>query len=127
MEWTSIFSEIIKGLIGIALTALGGIVAALINRYIKNEQAKDAIANLHELVHNAVLETYQVYVEELKDRNIFDERAQKTALASCLRTIKENMPAAVEKWLRGQYEDVDAYLTGRIEAMIGELKNNAHK
>ena len=119
--------EVIIYLIGFALTAIGGAVTYLINKHIKNEQAKDTVASFNDLVRISVLEVYQTYVQELKDRDIFDERAQKSALNAALRLIQENMPARVQTWLNENYADVEAFIKTNIEAQIGALKNSARK
>ena len=127
MNGTEIVKEVIIYLIGFALTAIGGAVTYLINKHIKNEQAKDTVASFNDLVRISVLEVYQTYVQELKDRDIFDERAQKSALNAALRLIQENMPARVQTWLNENYADVEAFIKTNIEAQIGALKNSARK
>lgn len=124
MDWNAIFSEIILAIVGIILTAIGGFVAAQIDKYVKNEQLKTTIASFHELVRDSVLETYQVYVEGLKANGMFTEKAQNTALSTCLEMIKANMPERVEKWLKSNVKGVDGYIISQIEAQIGALKNS---
>ena len=124
MDYNAIFTELIIGIIGLVLSAVGAIIAVLINKYVANENLKTTLASFHDLIRNSVLETYQKYVEELKDKNMFDENAQKTALAACLSIIKANMPQRVEKWLKSNVSDIDEYLKSNIEAQIGALKNS---
>ena len=127
MDWNSILTEVLIGLIGLILTALGSVIAYLIDKYVKNEQLKTTLSSFHDLVKNSVLETYQKYVEELKDNDMFDLKAQKTALAACLDLIKSNMPQNVKTWLTANVSDIDGYLISNIEAQIGALKNSAQK
>jgi hypothetical protein len=124
MDYNAILTELIIGIIGLVLSAIGAIVAVLINKYVANEKLKTTLASFHDLVRNSVLETYQKYVEELKDKNMFDANAQKTALSACLSIIKANMPQRVETWLKSNVSNVEAYLISNIEAQIGELKNS---
>ena len=119
MDWNSILTEILLAIIGV----VGTFFTYLINRYIKNEELKGIINSLNDLVRNSVLEVYQTYVEELKDKNIFDEEAQKEALKRCLDLINRNIPDNVEKWLKWNYADAEKYLKSLIEAQIGLLKN----
>ena len=125
MNWSEILKEIILGVIGILISGLGVYVTYLINKHIKNEELKRIINSLNELAQNAVLETYQIYVEALKGSNSFDYKAQKTAFERTLKTIKANMPADVKTWLEANYKDVDRYLRTLIEAQIGLLKSKA--
>ena len=80
--------------------------------------------SLNEIVKNAVLEVYQTYVQELKDKDIFDKEAQKIALEHALKIIKENIPEKVETWLKTNITNYQEYLKGLIEAQIGALKNS---
>ena len=123
MNWGEILTQIILSIVGIILSSLGVYVTYFINKKIKNEELKRLINSLNELVQNAVLETYQTYVEELKNKNIFDAEAQKNAYNHALHLIKVNMPADVEKWLQANFTDVERYLKTLIEANIGLLKN----
>ena len=124
MDWNSILTEVFIGLIGLIIAALGSLITYLINKYVKNEKLKTTINSFHELARSSVLTTYQVYVEELKNKNMFDAQAQKTALTACLDLIKVNMPEAVKKWLTDNVGDVDGYIKDEIEAQIGALKNS---
>ncbi len=122
MNWESILTEIILSIAGIVFTALGGLVSYWISKKIKDDKLKTIMTSLNEVIKNAVLETYQTYVEELKDKNMFDEKAQKKALERCLTIIKTNMPLEVKNWLEANYDDITAYLKGLIEAQIALLK-----
>ena len=125
--WENILTQVILYVLGFALTAIFSAITYLINKHIKNEQAKDAAASFSELVRVSVLEVYQTCVEELKDRDIFDHEAQKAALNAAQKLIRENMPARVERWLCANYGDVEGFITTNIEAQIGALKNSGRK
>lgn len=125
MNWNSILTELIIGLIGVIISGLGIYVTYLINKWIKDQELKDMINSLNEIIRNAVLEVYQTYVQELKDKNIFDKEAQKIALEQALKIIKENMPEKIEAWLKTNITNYQEYLIGLIEAQIGALKNSS--
>lgn len=124
MNWNNILTELIIGLIGIVISGLGIYVTYLINKWVKNQETKDIINSLNEIVKNAVLEVYQTYVEELKDKDIFDKEAQNIALERALKIIKENIPEKVETWLKTNFVAYQEYIKGLIEAQIGALKNS---
>ena len=126
MNWSEIFIQLIRGVLGIVFSGLGIYVTYLINRYIKDKELKRIISSLHDLVQKAVLDTYQTYVEALKNKNIFDKEAQKNALERSLNIIKTNMSADVKNWLEANFEDVEQYLKTLIEANIGLLKNKVN-
>lgn len=127
MDWNEIGTQVILGIIGILITGLGTLITYLINKYVKNDQLKSIISSLNQTVQNAVLETYQTYVEALKKDGMFDAEAQKEALSRALENIKTNLPADVMNWLKENYDDIDAYLKTLIESCIGLLKNQGTK
>ncbi len=123
MNWSQIFTEIIVGIAGVLISALGVFITYLINKYIKDQKTKDIINSLHQVVRDSVLEVYQTYVEYLKENDMFDAKAQKLALERCLTLIKTNMSRDVKLWLEANVGDITAYLKSLIEAQIGSLKN----
>ena len=127
MDWNTIGTQIITGIFEFIISAVGIYIIYLINKYIKNEKLKTILNSLHNLIKNSVLEVYQTYVEELKDKNIFDAKAQKKALERCLKIINTNMPIEVEEWLKLNYTDIESYIKGLIEAQIALLKNQSKK
>ena len=125
MDWNGIATEIILGVVGLVMSALGILITYLINKYIKNDELKGIVNSLNELVRNSVLEVYQTYVEALKKGGIFNETAQNEAQERCLALINRNMPEKVHAWLEANYGDIEAYLKSLIEAQIGLLKNQS--
>ena len=124
MNWNEIFTQLILGIVGVLISGLGIYVTYLINKWVKDQELKDMMNSLNEIVKNAVLEVYQTYVQELKDKDIFDKEAQKIALEHALKIIKENIPEKVEMWLKTNITNYQEYLKGLIEAQIGALKNS---
>lgn len=125
MDWNGIATEIILGVVGLVMSALGILITYLINKYIKSDELKGIVNSLNELVRNSVLEVYQTYVEELKKCGSFNETAQKEALERSFALINRNMPEKVHAWLEANYGDIEAYLKSLIEAQIGLLKNQS--
>lgn len=123
--WEQIGTEIILGLIGVVVSGLGALITYLINKYVKDNELKTILNSLNDLVKMAVAEVYQTYVEALKKGGMFDENAQKEALARCLEIIKTNMPKKVKAWLDANMGDVEAYLRTLIEAQVSLLKKGA--
>ena len=124
MNWNELLTEIIISVVGILISGLGAYVTYLIQKHIKNEELKQIISELNNVVRNSVLETYQTYVQELKDKDIFDKEAQNLALNRALQLIKENIPEKVFEWLKSNFKDYESYLKSLIEAQIGALKNS---
>lgn len=122
MNWNEIGTQVIIGIIGVVISGLGIVFTYLINRFIKNDELKQIMNSLNELVKSAVLDIQQTYVDELKKNNIFDYEAQKRAIEKCLDKVKANMPKKVEEWLKSNFNDIEAYLKTLIEAQVKLLK-----
>ncbi len=122
MNWENILSEVILSILGIIFSGLGALVTYWISKKIKDDKLKGIINSLNEVIKKATLEVYQTYVEELKEKNMFDREAQKTALIRALNIIETNLPSNVLKWLEDNFTDVREYLKGLIEAQIALLK-----
>lgn len=122
MDWNQIGTQIIIGIVGVIVSGLGIVFTYLINRFIKNDELKQIMNSLNELVKSAVLDIQQTYVDEMKKNNAFDYEAQKRAIEKCLETIKANMPLKVETWLKSNFKDIEGYLRTLIEAQVKLIK-----
>ena len=122
MNWNEIGTQLIIGIIGVVISALGIFVTYLINKWVKNDELKQIMTSLYQLVKSAVLDIQQTYVDEMKKNNMFDYEAQKIAVEKSLKVIKANMPMKVESWLKSNYIDIDNYLRTLIEAQVKSLK-----
>lgn len=125
MDWGEISTQLILGIVGVIISALGVIVTYLVNKYVNDAKLKSILTSLNNLVQNSVLEVYQTYVEALKKAGSFDAEAQKLALERCLALVKANMPKDLETWLKSNYSNIESYLKSLIEAQIGLLKAKA--
>lgn len=122
MSWETLLTEIILSIAGVVVSALGALVSYWISKKIKDDKIKTIVNELNEVVKKATLEVYQTYVEELKEKNMFDVEAQKKALSRALDIIKTNLSTDVLKWLETNFKDVEKYLKGLVEAQIALLK-----
>lgn len=118
INWGNILTNIILGVVGLVISALGTFATYFISKKIKDEKLKEILSSLNTLVNKAVLEVYQTYVEGLKDKDMFDEKSQKEALNKALTIIKSEMPKEVEDWLKANYKNVDDYFKTLIESTI---------
>lgn len=124
IDWGSIMNEIILWIIGTILSALGAYITYLIRKHVKNEELKDMLESFHEIVKDNVLETYQTFVEELKDKNEFSTEAQKCALIMARDHIVDGLTQDMKDWIVKNKGDVQKFVESQIEAQIGALKNN---
>lgn len=122
MDWNEIGTQIILGIVTFVISGLGALATYLINKFVKNNNAKNILNSLLILVKNSVLEIKQTYVDELKKQGTFDIKTQKIALEKCYQKIVTNMPKEMEKWLKDNYNDIEAFIKGLIESQVGLLK-----
>lgn len=122
MDWNAIGTQVIIGIVGVIISGLGIFVTYLINKWVKNDELKQIMNSLYQLVKSAVLDIQQTYVDQMKKDNIFDYEAQKLAVEKCIKTIKANMPIKVEEWLKSNFKDIEAYLKTLIEAQVKLIK-----
>lgn len=122
MDWNEVGTQMILWVLGVIFSGLGAFVTYLINKYVKNNNAKNILNSLLTLVKNSVLEIQQTYVDTLKKQGSFDIKAQKIALQKCYDKVIANMPKEMENWLRNNYNDIETFIKGLIESQIGLLK-----
>ena len=125
MDWSNIATQIILGIVGALITGLGTVITLLINKYVKNKETAAMLSNISEIVMKCVQETYQTYVQELKDKDIFDAEAQKTALNNCIANIKSLLTTEMSDYLSKNYADVEKFLKTLVESAINTLKITA--
>ena len=124
IDWGAIMNDIIVYIVGLIISALGAYITYLIKKHIKNEEAREMVEEFHEIVRDNVLETYQTFVEELKDKNEFSKDAQKCALIKSRDHIIENLTQDMKDWITKNKGNIESFVESQIEAQIGALKNN---
>lgn len=122
MDWSELLKNLILAIAGVLLSSLGTWLTAVITKNVKEKRANHILSSLTDLVMNCVMETYQTYVESLKNKNMFDEESQKKALAMCLEKIKTNLPTDTRKWLSDNVDDMESLFKTLIESAIQKLK-----
>lgn len=122
MDWNSIGTQIILGIVGVVITGLGSVITYLINKYIKDEKLKNMLLSFNDIIKNCTLEVQQTYVDALKKDGMFNLEAQKEAMELCLKKVKSSLTTDMTNWLITTYQDPDSYLRSKIEAIIGSFK-----
>ncbi len=120
-------------IVQILLAALGTIITGLctlavtkfsqwISTKIADKKAAGYLTNIVSITTNAVKETYQTYVEKLKEEGKFDKDAQKAALEACLNKIKHQLAPEAIDYITKNFGDMSDYLKSLIESTIYTLK-----
>lgn len=123
MDWQAILLSVIS----IVLTALVSWGAerliALINTKLANSKYAKYLTSTVEVVTRAVKTTYQTYVQELKDKDMFTPEAQKEALAKAGEMALSQLTEDAKSWIASNFGDVGAWISNTIESVIYDLKN----
>ncbi len=121
------WTEVIISVVSVVLTAVASwLITKLIkwiDSKIEDTDTKNLLTSILTTVTDVVKQTYQTYVESLKDGNLFDEECQKTALASAVETLKSMLSEKAQDYIEETFGDIETWLTTQIEATIYTLKN----
>lgn len=86
-----------------------------------NEMAQACINIVADVINSAVICTTETYVKSMKNQNLFDVEAQKTALDKTKTVVMETLSEETKTRLSGLYGDLNKYIETKIEEAI---KNN---
>ena len=128
MEWNvvlicvvvSIVVPIIAGLLAWGISVL----KKLVNEKIDNATLREVLNDGLTVLENSVKYTYQTYVEGMKDKDIFDEAAQKHALQMAKDKALSMLSEGFIETIKNLYGDVNNWLETNIESTIYTLKNS---
>lgn len=125
MEWLDLLNDIFR----LCIVPLLAVLTTYLVNYIKaksselvqgNESMLEAkyMTMLAETITDCVLATNQTYVEALKDKNAFDEEAQKEAFKQTYEAVLTVLSDDAKEYLTNAYGDLTIYLTQKIEAEV---------
>ena len=120
--WTIFWSAIGVILMGLA-TWISTFVTSWLSTKIKDKKLQTLATKLNEIVTRAVMTVTQTYVESMKKKNAFDEKAQQEALEKCLAIIKTQLTQELRDYVEENYGDLQSYLLTLIESTILGLKH----
>ena len=120
--WTIFWSAIGVILMGLA-TWVSTFVTSWLSTKIKDKKLQELATKLNEIVLRAVMTVTQTYVESMKKKNAFDEKAQQEALEKCLAIVKTQLTQELRDYVEENYGDLQSYLITLIESTILGLKH----
>lgn len=129
MDWMKLLQEIFQ----VCIIPLLGILTTYLVMFIKkksealqketdNELYKKYIALLDDTITKCVVATNQTYVENLKNKNIFDKEAQKEAFRRTYDNVMSILSVDAQKFLSEAVGDLNTYITNAIEAQVSNSK-----
>lgn len=125
MNWLAIANEVCQTLLPLVLTALSVTLIAYINKKLEEGKKKSDsditdkyLTMLQDTIEDAVLATTQTYVEALKNKNMFDEEAQKQAFKLTYDAIMKVLTDDAKKYIESAVGDLETYITNKIESTV---------
>ena len=88
----------------------------------KNEYTQKYIEMLNDTITSTVIAINQTYVDALKEKNAFDKDAQEEAFNRVYSMVKETLTEEANKYLNEAIEDLNTYITIKIEEAVKENK-----
>jgi hypothetical protein len=124
-----LLQEICAIVVPLALGALTTFAIKLINQKIAesksktdSEQKRKYLDMLNETIVECIKATNQTYVNNLKDKNMFDKEAQLNALKKTTDSVMTIIKGDAEDYLRAAVGDLETLVQEKIEANIEEAK-----
>ncbi len=120
-------SQILLSALGIIITSLVAWFVSKLTKLIDNKitdaKTKSMLNDAIGLVARCVKETSQIYVDSLKDKNMFDKEEQQKALQMTKEKVKTQLKNSAKEYIEQNFNGFDNWLTTTIEAMLHDLKN----
>jgi len=125
MNWMEMLQKIFE----VCIIPLLGILTAYLVAFIRkkskeleettdNELYKKYIELLQDTIVRCVIATNQTYVEALKNKNAFDEEAQKEAFKMTYEAVISILSDDAKVYLTNVIGDLQLYITELIEAQV---------
>lgn len=104
------------------VTLLGAKLTQWINGKIKDDETKKVIEEINQIISSNVSFVFQTYVENLKKKDKFDDKAQSYALRYAQEKILNDLGDIAKEYILEHYGDMNGWITTQIEAKIYSLK-----
>lgn len=122
-----------NALIGVLIAASGLVVAFLnkkrqeVEQKMTTEEGKKYATMINNTVVDCVKSVTQTYVDTLKSQDCFTEEKQAIAFNKSMNSIKTILKEDAIDYISTISNDVEAYLTSKIESTIDDQKNDKSK
>lgn len=104
------------------VTLLGAKLTQWINGKIKDDETKKVVEEINQIVSTNVSFVFQTYVENLKKKDKFDDKAQSYALRYAQEKILNDLGDIAKEHILEHYGDINGWITTQIESTIYLLK-----
>lgn len=96
---------------------------AFINAKLKDTKYAQYLTDAVDIVSRAVKNTYQTYVQSLKDKDMFTSEAQNEALKKAKDMAMSQLSDEIQNYITSNFGDVEQWLSSTIESVLYDLKN----
>jgi hypothetical protein len=131
MDWI----ELLRNICEVCLIPLLGVLTAFLVQFIRTKQAElkaktenetiqKYINMLSDTIVECVISTNQTYVNELKDKDLFDEEAQKEAFNRTFEAVFSIITEEAYAYLSEFYGDLENYVQNKIESVVWTYKKS---
>lgn len=104
------------------ITLLGAKLTQWINGKIKDDETKKVVEKINQIVSTNVSYVFQTYVDNLKKKDKFDDKAQSYALRYAHEKILNDLGDIAKEHILEHYGDINGWITTQIESTIYLLK-----
>lgn len=122
---TTVFEIVIIPLLSIGVSALVkylGVKKDELASKISSSEMQDCLNRIYQIVVDCMLTTQQTYVDALKEKGEFDEKAQKEAFNKTYNAILSLLDDRLVEFISATFGDLSSYLTTLIEANLKRYK-----
>ena len=123
MGWNEILMYIIETVLKLVVAVAIPYGFNLLRVKLKNDTQIKYLNKFEQLVKDAVDQVQQTYVENMKAENMFDEDAQKEALAMVKSNVLNMMNDRMQEIVIDAVGDFDEYVRNMIESEVFNIKN----
>ena len=104
------------------ITLLGAKLTQWINGRIKDDETKKVVEEINHTISSNVSFVFQTYVDNLKKKDKFDDKAQSYALRYAQEKILNDLGEVAKERILEHYGDINGWITTQIESTIYKLK-----
>lgn len=122
MDFKEILTSVIMSIVGAVVSGVGAMLMSWIKNKIKDEKDLKLITEAYKVVSDAVDYVYQIYVENLKGTDLWDDKAMLNAKEQAVNYIKQNLPKEVVVFLEKNGQNLAMWIDDQIEVAIKKQK-----
>ena len=104
------------------VTLLGAKLTQWINGKIKDDETKKVVEEINQIVSTNVSFVFQTFVDNLKKKDKFDEKAQSYALRYAQERILNDLGDIAKEHILEHYGDINGWIITQIESTINNFK-----